>query len=95
LRVKLEGAGKIGERYVGIVGVRDPYTIANLDLVTAWTRQQVVKRFGDKGYDLNFTIYGRNAILGDRERERGHAAMSSATSFRGSPRPRRWPKRCA
>jgi hypothetical protein len=67
LRVKLEGAGKVGERYVGIVGVRDPYTIANIDLVTAWARQQVVERFGDTGYELHFTVYGRDAILGDRE----------------------------
>src|SRR6266850_7163406 len=67
LRVKLEGSGKIGERYVGIVGVRDPYTIANIDLVTAWARQQVVERFGDSDYELHFTIYGCNAILGDRE----------------------------
>ena len=67
LRVKLEGAGKIGERYVGIVGVRDPYTIANIDLVTAWARQQVAERFGDSGYELHFTVYGRDAILGDRE----------------------------
>jgi Acyclic terpene utilisation family protein AtuA len=67
LRVKLEGAGKIGERYIGIVGVRDPYTIANNDLVTAWARQQVAERFGNSGYELHFTIYGRNAILGDRE----------------------------
>ena len=67
LRVKLEGAGKIGERYIGIVGVRDPYTIANLDLVTAWARQQVVERFGKRGYELHFTVYGRDAILGDRE----------------------------
>ena len=67
LRVKLEGSGKIGERYVGIVGVRDPYTIANIDLVTAWARQQVVERFGDRGYELHFTIYGRDAVLGDRE----------------------------
>jgi hypothetical protein len=67
LRVKLEGSGKIGERYVGIVGVRGPYTIANIDLVTAWARQQVVERFGDSGYELHFTVYGRNAILGDRE----------------------------
>ena len=28
LRVKLEGSGRFGERYVGIVGVRDAYTIA-------------------------------------------------------------------
>ena len=67
LRVKLEGAGKIGERYVGIVGLRDPYTIANLDLVTTWARQQVVERFGERGYELHFTVYGRDAILGDRE----------------------------
>jgi hypothetical protein len=67
LRVKLEGAGKIGERYVGIVGVRDPYTIANLDLVTAWARRQVRERFGERGYELHFTVYGRDAILGDRE----------------------------
>jgi len=67
LRVKLEGSGKIGDRYVGIVGVRDPYTIANIDLVTAWAQRQVVERFGDRGYELHFTIYGRNAILGDRE----------------------------
>jgi hypothetical protein len=67
LRVKLEGSGKIGERYVGIVGVRDPYTIANIDLVTSWARQQVRERFGDTGYELRFTIYGRDAILGDRE----------------------------
>jgi hypothetical protein len=67
LRVKLEGAGKIGERYVGIVGMRDPYTIANVDLVTEWARRQVAERFGDSGYQLHFTVYGRNAILGERE----------------------------
>jgi hypothetical protein len=67
LRVKLEGSGKIGERYVGIVGVRDPYTIANIDLVTEWARGQVVERFGASGYELHFTVYGRNAILRDRE----------------------------
>jgi hypothetical protein len=67
LRVKLEGSGRIGERYIGIVGVRDPYTIANIDLVTAWARQQVAERLGDSGYELHFTVYGRNAILDDRE----------------------------
>lgn len=67
LRVKLEGSGKIGERYVGIVGVRDPYTIANIDLVTGWARQQVAERFGDSGYELHFSVYGRDAILGPSE----------------------------
>ncbi|HVH79666.1 MAG TPA: acyclic terpene utilization AtuA family protein [Stellaceae bacterium] len=75
LRVKLEGSGKIGERYVGIVGVRDPYTIANIDLVTAWAREQVAERFGPVnspgnspgGYELHFSVYGRDAILGGSE----------------------------
>ena len=67
LRVKLEGSGKLGERYVGIVGVRDPYTIANIDLVTGWARRQVAERFGADGYELHFSVYGRDAILGASE----------------------------
>jgi hypothetical protein len=67
LRVKLEGAGKIGERYVGIVGVRDPYTIAHIDRVIEWARAQAAERFGPSGYQLHFTVYGRDAILGERE----------------------------
>jgi hypothetical protein len=67
LRVKLEGAGKVGERYVGIVGVRDPYTIANIDQVIAWARNEVVARFGTEGYQLTFTVYGRDGILGEME----------------------------
>jgi hypothetical protein len=42
-------------------------TIANIDLVTGWARQQVAERFGEAGYELHFTVYGRNAILGERE----------------------------
>lgn len=67
LRVKLEGAGKIGERYVGIVGVRDPYTIANIDRVIAWARQQVRERFGDSGYELHYQVFGKNGVMGDLE----------------------------
>jgi hypothetical protein len=67
LRVKLEGAGKIGERYVGIVGVRDPYTIARIDDVIAWARQQATEQLGACGYELHFSVYGRDAILGELE----------------------------
>ena len=52
IRVKLEGAGKVGERFVGMVGIRDPYTIANVDEVIGWAREQVRERFGDTGYEL-------------------------------------------
>jgi len=67
LRAKLEGAGKVGERYIGMVGVRDPYTIANIDGVIDWARRQVAERFGPNGYELHHTVYGRNAILGEME----------------------------
>jgi Acyclic terpene utilisation family protein AtuA len=71
LRAKLEGAGKIGERYVGMVGVRDPYTIENIDGVIDWARRQAAERFGPAGdpgaWELHHTVYGRNAILGQLE----------------------------
>ncbi len=64
IRVKLEGAAKVGERYVGIAGVRDPYTIAHIDAVIDWARQQVRERFGATGYELHYTVYGRNGVMG-------------------------------
>jgi hypothetical protein len=67
LRAKLEGAGKIGERCIGMVGVRDPYTIENIDAVIDWARRQAAERFGPTGYELHYTVYGRNAILGQLE----------------------------
>jgi hypothetical protein len=66
-RVKLEGAGKIGERYVGMVGIRDPYTIAHVDEVIGWARDKVRERFGGAGYELHYTVYGRDGIMGESE----------------------------
>ena len=65
--MKLEGAGKVGERYVGIVGVRDPYTISRIDDVIAWARNAVRERFGDHGYELHYTVYGRDGVMGELE----------------------------
>ena len=66
-RVKLEGAGKIGERYVGMVGIRDPYTIAHVDEVIGWARDKVRERFGESGYELYYNVYGRDGIMGELE----------------------------
>ena len=66
-RVKLEGSGKVGERYVGLVGIRDPYTIAHVDTVIEWARRQTRERFGDTGWQLHYTVYGRNGVMGDLE----------------------------
>ena len=67
ITVKLEGAGKVGERYVGLCGVRDPYTIANIDQVIAWARNKVRERFGDTGYELHYNVYGRDGVMGELE----------------------------
>jgi hypothetical protein len=66
-RVKLEGAAKVGERYVGMVGVRDPYTIAHIDDVIGWAREQTRERFGERGYELHYVVYGRNGVMGELE----------------------------
>ena len=86
LRAKLEGSGKIGERYVGIVGVRDPYTIGNIDGVIDWARGQAAERFGPPaagGYELHFTVYGRDAVLGEREPMRSRPGHEIAVVVQG------------
>ncbi|WP_313389654.1 acyclic terpene utilization AtuA family protein [Achromobacter aegrifaciens] len=67
VHVKLEGSGKVGERYMGLCGIRDPYTIANVDRVIAWARDKVRERFGDSGYELHYKVYGRDGVMGDLE----------------------------
>jgi hypothetical protein len=67
MRVKLEGSGKVGERYVGLCGIRDPYTVANVDRVIEWARNHVRERFGESGYELHYTVYGRDGVMGPLE----------------------------
>jgi hypothetical protein len=67
VKVKLEGAGKVGERFVGVCGIRDPYTVAHVDQVIQWARDQARARFGDSGYQLHYNVYGRNGVMGDLE----------------------------
>jgi hypothetical protein len=57
----------VGERYVGLCGIRDPYTVANVDRVIAWAREQVRLRFGETGYELHYNVYGRDGVMGDLE----------------------------
>lgn len=67
LKIKLEGAGKIGERCLAIVGFRDPDTIARIDQVIAWARSKVEARSGAEGYELHYHVYGRNGVMGEME----------------------------
>lgn len=68
-RVKLEGAEKLGYRSVVLVGIRDPFMIKALDLLFADVRERAEVRFGmsAKGVELNFSVYGKNAVMGALE----------------------------
>ncbi|HHU70355.1 MAG TPA: DUF1446 domain-containing protein [Thermoanaerobacterales bacterium] len=67
VKVKLEGSGKIGERYIGIAGIRDPYTIKNIDTVLELVRGQIKELYPDNDYQIHFTVYGKNGVMGDLE----------------------------
>lgn len=67
VKVKLEGSGKIGERFMGLAGIRDPYTIANIDKVIQWAKDQVEERFKGTDYHLSYRIFGKNGVMGDLE----------------------------
>lgn len=69
--LKVEGAGFVGHRYVGIVGVRDPLTIANLDEFIEYAYARVRKNRPDlvegSDYQLHVHPYGANTIMGARD----------------------------
>lgn len=68
--VKLEGAGKVGERRLAIVGIRDPYTIENIDKAMEWARARLAERFGapeQAGWQVFYHVYGRNGVMGALE----------------------------
>jgi hypothetical protein len=67
LRVKIEGAKKLGERYMGFVGLRDPHVVRNVDKAIEWCRSAVAKRFGSDSYELFFHVFGRNGVLKELE----------------------------
>ena len=67
VKVKLEGAAKIGERYIGIAGIRDPYTIKNIDKVLEWSVSQVEEKFKGVDYRLNYRLFGKNGVMGNLE----------------------------
>lgn len=65
--VKLEGAKRIGERYMGIAAIRDPHIIKHIDQVEKWSRDSVLRLFGNNDYELFFHIFGKNGVLKELE----------------------------
>ena len=67
--IKLEGTKCIGYRTVSVAGTRDPIMISKIDDIVEGVRARVADNYRDKGYkyNLNFTIYGKNGVMGDLE----------------------------
>lgn len=71
LRIKLEGARRVGFRAFTIAGVRDAAVIANLHVIEETVRGAVRRNLGsqvlDSDFQLGFRYYGRDAVLGPLE----------------------------
>jgi hypothetical protein len=67
LRVKIEGAKKVGERYMGFAGIRDPHLVRNVDKVVEWSRASTARIFGKDRYELFFHVFGKNGVLKELE----------------------------
>jgi hypothetical protein len=68
--VKLEGSAFVGHRGIFVFGLRDPLSIANIDKMVDGIAAEVANVYGPSGgdrYTLKFHVYGRDAILGERE----------------------------
>jgi hypothetical protein len=68
--VKLEGSAFVGHRALFLFGLRDPLSIANVDRMCEGVSTEVARQYGEQGegrYHLFFHVYGRDAILGERE----------------------------
>lgn len=86
-RVKIEGSGYLGSKYIGIAGIRDPYTIKNIDKVMELTRGQVEQEFEGKDYELNFRIFGKNGVMGDLEPQKEITSHELAIIVEGIAEP--------
>jgi hypothetical protein len=65
--VKLEGAGYVGHKAEYLVGIRSQSFIQKLEDVISFTRQELRGFYQDVPYELYFSWYGINGVLGARE----------------------------
>ena len=80
--VKLEGSQLVGYQTVVIGGIRDPYIIRALDTLLPKAQAFFDMRIADlfpgqltkNDYDINYRIYGRDAVMGQLEPMRGSGA---------------------
>lgn len=70
-QIKLEGAEQIGYRTIYIGGIRDPILIDGIDVFIETVKTTTKQAFPDfetpDGPQLNFHVYGKNAVMGPLE----------------------------
>ncbi len=71
-RVKLEGAKLVGYRSIFIGALRDPLAVAAVDEIIGagkYMAHNIMKQLGltDNQVFMDFKVYGRNGVMGDRE----------------------------
>jgi hypothetical protein len=71
LALKVEGAGFVGHRVLGLVGVRDPLTIENLDVFLKFAQDRMATRYPqykrEEDYQVYTHVYGLNAMMEARD----------------------------
>jgi hypothetical protein len=67
VQVILEGSGKVGERFITFVGIKDPSITQQIDKVSEWARDQIADRFSEKNYQLSYKIYAKDWEIRDLE----------------------------
>lgn len=78
--IKIEGAREVGHRATSTVGIRDPILVGEqIEPFISAIRERLEKKAKELGtdpesYELNFHVYGKNAVMKDREfvRNGGH-----------------------
>lgn len=70
--VKLEGAREVGHRCVAMNGIRDPILVDQIDHVLADSEEWIEGKADEMGlvdeeYHVTVNVYGKNAVMGDRE----------------------------
>lgn len=69
-RVKVEGSGRVGACRLIIFALRDPEAIAHVDDIISDIRSEVRRVVGEADWQIHFSVFGRDAILGSREPQR-------------------------
>ena len=53
--------------FLDVMGAEYAAETGNVDKVIEWAREQTRERFGDAGWELHYSVFGRNGVMGDME----------------------------